>query len=284
LVTPVVLALWSKMIMSETMVLLLQQVFLIGVVLTLNTYLGLHIIRRNLIFCDLVLDQLAVLGILVGVSLHIQYGSPLSCVLALVGSVFGSILLALVQPRSREIPREAVIGILYAMALVISLMWTDKLPGGDVYLEKSLSGYMEWASWPLVMLTTIIYIGLGLFHYRFRREFIALTESPQILRSQRLWDFLFFTTEGVITTITVPVTGVLLDYAFLMIPAAIATMFTPSWGPAMILGWSIGLVACCLGLGSSFVFGLSYGPSLVLSLGVFFTAALILRSLRNKKG
>ena len=48
--------------MSETVRFFLVQLSLISVVLILHTYLGLHIIRRVLVFSDLALDQLAALG------------------------------------------------------------------------------------------------------------------------------------------------------------------------------------------------------------------------------
>jgi ABC-type Mn2+/Zn2+ transport system permease subunit len=38
-------------------------------------------------------------------------------------------------------------------------------------------------------------------------------------------------------------------------------------------------VACLMGLCGSYFFNLPYGPSLVLSLGIFFIAAIIIRSL-----
>ena len=62
-----------------------------------------------------------------------------------------------------------------------------------------------------------------------------------------------------------------------MIPAAIAAMFTKKWAGAVLIGWSVGFVACIIGLCSSYFFDLPYGPSLVLSLGVFFIAAIIIR-------
>ena len=43
------------------------QITLVAVVLILHTYMGLHVIRRTIIFCDLVLDQLAAFGALVGI-------------------------------------------------------------------------------------------------------------------------------------------------------------------------------------------------------------------------
>jgi zinc/manganese transport system permease protein len=264
--------------MTEAMRLFTLQIVLIAVVLILHTYLGLHIIRRTLIFSDLVLDQLAAFGALVGVGLGIAYASPGSYVLASVAVLFGAFLLAVINPRSPAIPREAVIGILFAMALVLSLLWTDKLPGGEAYVETTMSGYLLWVSWPLIRVTVLVYLVLTVFHYVLRHKFIALAERPGQLKHERLWDFLFFTTQGIITVLIVPIAGVLLAYSFLMIPAATATLFTKRWGLATFLGWAIGLVACLLGLGSSYAWNLPYGPTLVLFLGLFFLGAIVLKA------
>lgn len=269
--------------MSEAMRLFSLQIALIAVVLVLHTYLGLHIIRRTLIFSDLVLDQLAAFGALVGVGLGIAYASGLSYVLAMAAVLVGSFLLAVIKPKSQAIPREAVIGILYAMALVASLLLTDKIPGGEAYVETALSGYLLWVTWPLVAVTAGIYIVLILFHYLLRHRFIALAENPQTLKNERLWDFLFFTTQGIITVLIVPIAGVLLAYAFLMIPAAIAAMFTKKWFRAVALGWIVGFTACLIGLGSSYFCNFPYGPTLVLCLGFFFLCAMALRCLLSRR-
>ncbi len=264
--------------MTEAMRLFALQIILIAVVLVLHTYLGLHIIRRTLIFSDLVLDQLAAFGALVGVGLGITYASPGSYVLAFAAVLLGAFLLAVINPRNPAIPREAVIGILFAMALVLSLLWTDKLPGGEAYIETTMSGYLLWVTWPLIRVTVLAYIGLIIFHYLLRHRFIALAERPGEVRHERLWDFLFFTTQGIITVLIVPIAGVLLAYSFLMIPAAIATLFTKRWGLATLIGWTLGFVACLLGLGSSYAWNLPYGPTLVLFLGLFFVGAIALRA------
>jgi len=282
--------------MSEAIKLFSLQITLIAVVLILHTYIGLHVIRRTLIFSDLVLDQLAAFGALVGVGIYTKYafsdsnvlakGAALfkyasvgSYLLALVAVLFGSLLLALLKPKTRAIPREAVIGILYAMALVISLLLTDKLPDAEAYVTTTLSGSLLWVTWPLVTVTVVVYIVLLIFHYIFRDTFITLAENPENLKNEKLWDFIFFTTQGIITVLIVPIAGVLLAYAFLMIPAATAAMFTKKWAKAVLVGWSIGFVACVLGLGSSYFFNFPYGPTLVLFLGLFFVCAMVLRSI-----
>lgn len=253
------------------------QIALLAVVLILHTYVGLHIIRRTLIFSDLALDQLAAFGALAGIGLGIEYGTLQSYLSSMVVVLFGALLLALIKPKNRAIPREAVIGIIYALALVASLLLADKIRGGEAYVTKTLSGSMLWVSWPLVFVTTVVYIVLLLFHYKFRHKFIGLTENK--IRNEKFWDFLLFTTQGIITVLIVPIAGVLLAYAFLMIPAAIAAMFTKKWALAVIIGWTAGFVACVIGLCSSYYFDLPYGPSLVLCLGFFFAAALVIRCL-----
>jgi zinc/manganese transport system permease protein len=255
------------------------QIALLAVVLILHTYIGLHIVRRTLIFSDLVLDQLAAFGALAGIGLGIEYGTFQSYFSSMIAVLFGALLLALIKPRSRAIPREAVIGIMYVMAIVASLLLADKLRGGEAYVTKTLAGSMLWVTWPLVCITAVVYILLLLFHYKFRHKFIELAENPRGFEKEKFWDFLLFVTQGIITVLIVPIAGVLLAYAFLMIPAAIAAMFTKKWAGAVVIGWTIGFVACLIGLCCSYFFNLPYGPSLVLSLGVFFIAAIIIRCL-----
>ncbi len=272
--------------MSETFRFFALQTTLLGVVLILHTYLGLHIIRRTLIFSDLVLDQLAALGVLVAVGFGVEYGAGEAYLASFVAVIVGAALLALLKPTNPNIPREAVIGILYALALVASLLVGDKLSGGGAYLSKTLGGSILWASWPLVWTTVVVYALLLVFHLVFRKKFIGLTEGHGGIRRERVWDFLFFVTQGIITVLIVPLAGVLLAYAFLMIPAATAAMFTNKWGSAIALGWSLGYAACLAGLGASHHFDVPYGPSLVLALGALFVVSLLVRALlpRRREG
>ena len=259
------------------------QTSLLGVVLILHTYLGLHIIRRTLVFSDLVLDQLAAFGVLVAIGLGIEYGATGTYLASFVAVLFGAALLALLRPSNPLIPREAIIGILYTLALVASLLVGDKLPGGGAYVTKTLAGSMLWVSWPLVCVTAVVYAALLAFHFLFRAKFISLTRNTHEMKNERLWDFFFFTTQGIITVLIVPVAGVLLAYAFLMIPAAAAAMFTNKWKDAIVLGWSLGFAACLVGLGTSHHFDLPYGPSLVLALGTLFVVSVFVRSLLPRR-
>jgi len=268
--------------MLETLNFLSIQIVLLMVVTSVHTYLGLHVIRRGIVFSDLSLDQLAAFGVIVGIGLGIQGGTTGSYIVSFIAVLIGSILLAYVKPKNKQIPHEAIIGIIYALALVASLMVADKFSGGTAYVTQTLAGTMLWVSWPLVWVTVIVYILLALFHYKFRNKFISITEGNSQLPNENSWDFIFFISLGIITVLIVPIAGVLLAYGFLMIPAAIASLFTKEWSRGLKIGWLTGFLASMIGLFSAYFFGLPYGPTLVLTLGFFFLGALVLRTILLK--
>lgn len=140
---------------------------------------------------------------------------------------------------------------------------------------------MLWVSWRLIAVTALVYAVLLLFHFKYRRRFIALTQGAG--EAGTLWDFLFFTTQGIITVLIVPVAGVLLAYSFLMIPAAMSAMFTRGWVRGVAGGWLAGFAACLAGLTASYHLDLPYGPALVCALGVFFLGAVAVRRMIPSK-
>lgn len=265
--------------MVETLKFLSIQIVLLFVVTSVHTYLGLHVIRRGIVFSDLALDQLAGFGVIVGIGLGIQGGTTASYLLAFLAVLVGSFLLAFVKPKNKKIPHEAVIGIFYGLALVVSVMVADKITGGVAYLTQTLAGCMLWVNWHLVTVSVFVYIVLAVFHIKYHKKFIAITEKHGKIKNENTWDLMFFITLGIITVLIVPIAGVLLAYGFLMIPAAIAVLFTKGWGSGLKIGWSVGFIASLVGLFSSYFFNLPYGPSIVLSLGLFFLVALGIRGL-----
>ena len=269
--------------MLETLNFLSIQIVLLAVVTSVHTYLGLHVIRRGIVFSDLSLDQLAAFGVIVGVGLGIAGGTIASYFISFAAVLVGAILLAYVKPTNKIIPHEAIIGIIYGLALVASLMVADKFSGGAAYVTQTLSGCMLWVNWPLVWVTVFAYIIIALFHYIYRAKFISITEGSKTVENENFWDLLFFITLGIITVLIVPIAGVLLAYGFLMIPASIALLFTKDWVKGLRIGWIVGYAASLVGLLSSYFFRLSYGPSLVLALGLFFLIALFVRAFSKRK-
>ena len=76
--------------MLQTLNFLLIQIVLLAVVTSVHTYLGLHVIRRGIVFSDLSLDQLAAFGVIVGIGLGIQGGTTASYLIAFATVLVGS--------------------------------------------------------------------------------------------------------------------------------------------------------------------------------------------------
>jgi len=269
--------------MAQALEFFLLQGSFLAVVLLLHTYLGLHIIRRTLIFSDLVLDQLAAFGMLVGVSFGIGYGSAVSYLCGALGVIVGALLLALLRPGRSGVPREGIIGMLYAASLVASLLLADKLMRGSSLVAKTLGGSLLWVNWTLVAVTSLAYLLLIAFHWFFRERFIALAEGRVRGVREGIWDFLLFLTQGVITVLVVPVAGVLLAYALLMIPAGTAALLRKDWMGALALGWGFGWIGCLGGICLSYAFDLPYSPTLILAMGAFFLGAAFYRFFKGAR-
>src|SRR4030042_4004912 len=79
------------------------------------SYLGIHVVKREIIFVDLALAQIAALGALValllGIPLHTQASYWFSMALtAIAAGVF-----TLTRTRESRVPQEAIIGLVYAL-------------------------------------------------------------------------------------------------------------------------------------------------------------------------
>src|SRR5258705_11246240 len=77
-------------------------------------YLGLHIVRREIIFVDLALAQVATLGTCVGILLHYEPNSTPAYLMSLGFTFVGAIIFTLTRNQNHHhVPQEALIGIVY---------------------------------------------------------------------------------------------------------------------------------------------------------------------------
>jgi zinc/manganese transport system permease protein len=252
------------------------------VIVSIHSYLGLHVIAREVIFVDLSLAQMAALGSTVAILAGSQPDSPSALLYALGFTSLGAAVFALTRSDEKGlVPQEAIIGIVYVMASAAAILVADRTPRGGEAIKDILVGSLLWVTWPTIGRLAAIYAVIGIFHWALRSRFLTISFNPQTALARgwriRWWDFLFYLTFGIVITFSVPIAGVLLVFSFLVVPAAIAFQFTRSQGALAAISWTAGALASAAGLWVSFHYDLPTGPVVVCMFGVVLLAAYLLR-------
>jgi zinc/manganese transport system permease protein len=246
----------------------------------LLVYLGLHIVRREIIFVDLALAQVAALGIcmaiLLGHDAHDWQTTTWSGGFTLAGAA----ILTMTRPggKAGRVPQEALIGIVYVVAAAGSFLLLSRSPEGNEELRRTLVGEILLVQPGEVMRTFALFAAVGVVHLIFRRQFWLLSFAPEqgTTEGRRLWvwDFLFYVLFGVVVTSFVRMGGVLLVFSYLIIPAVCANIFATTMRTRLALGWVVATVASVAGLYASYRLDLPTGAAIVCALGL----ALLLTS------
>lgn len=259
------------------------------ILVAIHSYLGLHVIAREVIFVDLSLAQMAALGTTLGLLVGIMPGSFKAQLMALLFTTAGAAIFAATRTTGKgRVPQEAIIGIVYVVASAAALLVADKAPRGAEAIKDVLVGTILWVTWPTIIKLTIAYAIIGAALYVLRRRFEAISFEPERAAAQglhmRWWDFWFYLLFGIVITFSVPLGGVLLVFSFLVVPAVTAFLFTRRPGPLTLISWGTGAAASALGLALSYSYDLPTGPTIVCSYGLVLLLAGIARHVLTARG
>ncbi len=249
------------------------------IILAINAYFGLHVIRRGVIFVDLAFAQIAAVGSTLALLFGGEPGTPMALAFSFGFTIFGAAFFSWTRMEESRVPQEAIIGISYVVASAAVILLASFTAEGAEHIKETLTGSLIWATWPTVFELAGIYALVAVFHFVFRKKLLATTFAPETVKNVRLWDFIFYLSFGLAVTFSVTLAGVLMIFSTLVIPAVIAFLYTHRFSHALVLAWAAGAVAIAGGLIVSFVWDLTTGPLLVVSFGVVLALAAVIRPL-----
>jgi zinc/manganese transport system permease protein len=272
--------------MDSTTLAFLAAPFAASLILTgIHAYLGVHVVERGVIFVDLSLAQIAALGAAIAILMPFTGGDPHapSVYWVSLGFTFiGAAVFSTIRGQRARIPQEAIIGICYAVASAAAILAMSKATSESEHLKDMLVGNILAVSWPEVFKTAALYGVIGLFHYRFRKTFLAISlnhDKADVHGSVRFWDFLFYASFGFVVTSSVAIAGVLLVFCYLIVPSVGAMLYADSVGKRLAIGWTMGTVVSALGVYLSLVLDLPTGATIVCTFGVVLALMAAVRPL-----
>ncbi|MEJ5173424.1 MAG: metal ABC transporter permease [Hydrogenothermaceae bacterium] len=187
--------------------LLLPALILSFVLLIIHSYFGIQIIKRNIIFTDLSVGQMAALG--VAISLYIFDGAY-SYIFSLIFAVFTASLIAYIQYRGDK-TQEAFIGLLYALGISGVFIVMSKSPHGLEELNNLLAYDILFTGYQEIFKVIALYVFVGITLYFVVNRLSGFKK-----------DLLFFILFALTLTSSVKLAGVFVVFSMLIAPTLIS--------------------------------------------------------------
>ena len=262
---------------------------LVGVVCPL---VGAYFVLRRMIFLGVALPQLSAAGIafsFVGYRLAVgahEHGNVSERELAMLGSfaftLTGLLVLTAFERRGRETV-EARIGVTYAIAAALTILFLAVDPHGDAEMVNLLKGDILATTRTSLTLLASVLGAVVLVLFACRKEFLLVSFDRDLAvvfgKWAGLWDGLLYLTSGVTISLGVMTAGPLVTFGFLVVPPLTARLLTRRMLSFSLVAAAIGGAAAFGGFYCAYRMDLPLGPAEValasLMLIVVGTASMI---------
>jgi len=248
----------------------------------LLSYLGVHVVGRGIVFVDLALGQISMLGVAFA-----NYVEKDPTGISIIFTMVGAFLLSFVNVKDKRLKQEAIIGIVYAVASAVTVLLISKAPHGDSDISEVLFGSLFTVTTAQIELMAAVFGLIGVVHLIFRKKFFELTEKFENHEVQHvgvfnLWNFLFYLSIGLAIVLAVRTGGVIPVFAYLVVPPVSAILLTSKGGSLVLTAMLISVLGSFFGVYFSLQFDFPAGSSIVAILGVIFFVAALVKLLKGK--
>jgi zinc/manganese transport system permease protein len=239
----------------------------------LLVYLGLHVVKREVIFVDLALAQVATLGTCIALIMGHHFNDRITFWISLGTTFLGAAFFSWSRSvRRHRVPQEAIIGITFVVAAAGVILLLSRVAGGKEELEHLLTGDILNVTMADVLQRVGLFAALAVLYGVFHQRFALISTEPHEAEARGvkvwLWDFLFYAAFALIVVAFVRVAGVLLTFAYLIVPAVCGVMLARTWINQLLVGWVVAATASIVGLYASYRLDLPTGAAIVVMCGL----------------
>ena len=250
------------------------------------SYLGLHVLKRQVIFIDIAVAQVAALGAIAAhMFLNVHGDSPQALACAIGATLVAALFFAAARLRISQLPIEATIGITYAIVAAGALFLIGKSTCGHTHVQEMLAGSLLWVEWRDLGWTAVVFALAGGVFVVCSQPFQQISDNYEDAMDRSacvaVWDFVFYALCGIIITFAVRLAGVVVVFCFLIIPATVSALFATKWHTRLLIAWTTGAVASIGGLLFCHWLDFSAGVSVALFLGVVLIVGAAFNTTRH---
>jgi ABC-type Mn2+/Zn2+ transport system permease subunit len=242
-------------------------------------YLGVYVVLRRIVFVGVALAQVSSAG--VGLAVLTGQNPSLMSILMTLGGVAAFS----VKARDRKVTQESYIGIGYALAAALAVLFIAKSAKGEGDMLELLKGDVLtivpadiwWMAGAAVVVLAI--------HTLFHKQFLFSAFDPETaeacgIKSSR-WDLLFFVMLGVIIALSIKLVGTLLVFGFLVLPAVSALLLSQHLGKIYAVAICSSVIATVLGLYASMRLEMPSGPTIAAVSFILLVVAWIISKFKD---
>jgi ABC-type Mn2+/Zn2+ transport system permease subunit len=244
---------------------------LVGLVCPL---VGVYFVLRRMIFLGVALPQLSAAGIAFALLMHRTvigphpHGGASDAMMARLGATMftlgGILLLALLERRGREFV-EARIGMTYAIAGALTILFLAADPWGEAHIVNLLKGELLAATETSVAFLAAVLGAVVITLLAFQKEFLLVSFDHDLAvvfgKRTTLWDALLYLLCGVTISFGVLAAGPLVTFGFLLAPPLAARELTRRMLTFSIASSAIGGVTAFVGFCVAFRYDMPLGPA-----------------------
>jgi len=239
------------------------------------SFLGVYIVLRRIVFVGIALSQITACGFAFGFLLGIN---PFICsvIFTLIGVIFFS-----ARQTEIKIPHEAIIGLAYALASSLVILFIAKSAQAETHILNLLSGNILTVTNSQVYITLTIFSLALVCHYLFYKQFIFVSFDPETANTSgintKLWDFIFYLLLGIVISTSIMTSGVILTFGYMVIPPVGALILVKNLKKTFFVSVIFGLIASFSGLYLSFILDLPSGPTIVAVLCILLGLSWLIK-------
>lgn len=261
----------------------IQRAFIIGIVVALlSSVLSIFIVLKRISLIGDGLAHTAFGGLALGYYLDLV---PLWVASVIV--ILGSIGITKVT-RSSKISGDAAVAIFLQLGLASGIVLLSLARGFGFSLESLLFGSILLVSGDQILYAVIVLAATLIVVFIFFKELVytIFDETQAKASGIKTWffDYLISILAGMAIIVSIPIVGVLLISALLVLPAVTSMQVSSSFKQTVILSPVVGLLSVILGLWASVILDTASGATIVLvGLALFLLSVLIKRTFITKR-